>query len=258
MNATRWRRGLAVLLGLASLSMVPWSGQTLAQANIPAPATALKIGTADSYPTQQVQYILKGISYSIVVDGDYGSQTKRVVQLWQKANGLPTTGVVDAKTWASLMAVAPDAPPAARAKRARSSRATTAPVVSVDAPAAADAPATPVQPRTDSQYAPEGLSGCDEMNWYRVNAGLPEVFDHLGFRESRCDNSVGNACCHGWWANFLTSHLSSQSAYRDRIINECGVTRASDIRGLSPQQKWAQACVTFVVYSISGLSPWAL
>lgn len=60
------------------------------------------------------------------------------------------------------------------------------------------------------------------------------------------------------WQNYLSSHLSRQSAYRDRIINECGVTKVADIRGDSDAQKTASACVTFVVYSISGLSPWAL
>ena len=41
-------------------------------------------------------------------------------------------------------------------------------------------------------------------------------------------------------------------------INECGVTSVSDILGTSDSQKRASACVTFVVWSISGMSPWNL
>jgi len=35
----------------------------------------------------------------IRADGDYGPQTKATVKAWQKANGLPPTGVVDSDTW---------------------------------------------------------------------------------------------------------------------------------------------------------------
>lgn len=99
---------------------------------------------------------------------------------------------------------------------------------------------------------------CAEMSWYRQQAGLPERFDGIGYRESRCRNedTVRTFCCYGYWQNYISSHLSRQSAYRDRIINECGVTGADDINSDTPDDKQRSACVTYVVWSISGLSPW--
>lgn len=111
-----------------------------------------------------------------------------------------------------------------------------------------------------SPPAPQfGGDRCAEMSFYREQAGLPARFDTIGYRESRCRNedSVRTFCCYGWWQNFISSHLSTQSAYRDRIINECGVTSYRDINSDTPDDKYRQACVTYVVWSISGLSPWS-
>ena len=121
-------------------------------------------------------------------------------------------------------------------------------------------PAVRLNPPTPVElgFNPEHLTGCEEMDWYRKYAGLPTVFDSLGYRESRCNNDVRTYCCYGYWQNYLESHLSVKSAYREWIINECGVREISDIFGNSDNQKYKQACVTFVVYSISGLAPWKI
>ena len=62
----------------------------------------------------------------------------------------------------------------------------------------------------DLPYAPDGLSNCDEMNWYRVQWGLPDRFAALGWRESNCRNedSVRTFCCHGYWQLYVSLHLS--------------------------------------------------
>lgn len=161
------------------------------------------------------------------------TRADRAIRSWQKSNHLVIDGIVGTQTLASLRLTATATAPAVR---------TTPPPV----PAAVDS------------AAPEFDSLCDEMRWYRQQAGLPDVFDAIGYRESRCHNEVGNSCCHGWWANYLSSHLSQHSQYRQRVIDECGVTTVADIRGVSPEQKRASACVTFVVWSISGMSPWSL
>lgn len=127
---------------------------------------------------------------------------------------------------------------------------------------------------------PMGLNGlpfafwvmdeCQEMMFYMNQAGLPQRFgdsgrhqlwvhsDGIGWRESKCDNTAVSLtkCCVGYWQNYISSHLSSQSQYRHRIVYECQVTSRSDILGESPLQKQKQACVTKVVYDISGLIPW--
>jgi hypothetical protein len=115
--------------------------------------------------------------------------------------------------------------------------------------------------------APPGLDNCEEMLFYMRQAGLPERFgdygrhqqwvasDGIGWGESKCNNSAANSCCLGYWQNYLASHLRSPG-YRDRIINECQVTSKYDIWGEDPLQKQKQACVTKVVYDVSGISPW--
>lgn len=189
--------------------------------------------------------ILSSHGYALEVDGDYGPQTQRAVRHWQRVNQLVVDGIPGPVTMQSLRN-------------------------SIDAPATAQNGAKRLNP-PPSQFAPDGLDACAEMVWYMDQAGLPERFgdsgrhsnwvrsDGFGWRESKCNNNAlsRTGCCGGYWQNYLSSHLSTQSKYRNRIINECGVNSMSDIRGDSPQQKRAQACVTKVVYDISGLSPWA-
>lgn len=196
----------------------------------PSAAAASTESTATG-STRAVQTALRSYGYSIVVDGLYGPQTTRAVRHWQRANGLTIDGIAGPITQASLGIGGP------------------APAVRVDPP---DPPAP--------EPVGAGLTGCEEMTAYRIAAGLPDQFDAIGYRESRCRNDVTSStgCCHGWWQNYISSHLSRQSAYRDRIINECGVNSVADIKGLTDAQKRGQACVTFVVWSISGMSPWAL
>lgn len=132
------------------------------------------------------------------------------------------------------------------------------PVTHIESPANAELdPAVRLNP-PKPQLNPDGLTGCDEMNWYRKYVGLPERFDSLGYRESRCRNDVRTFCCYGYWQNYISSHLSPNSRYRNRIINECDVHGVSDIYGNLPEQKLGQACVTKVVYDISGYVPWRL
>lgn len=178
----------------------------------------------------EIQTILKGYGYSVTVDGVYGVQTERAVKSWQKSNGLTVDGVVGPATLSTLRG-------AVRKGNAQT-----------------------VTGLNGLAFAPEGLDDCAEMSFYRKQAGLPERFDALGWRESNCRNEDGvrTFCCYGYWQNYISSHLSRNSQYRTRIINECQVTKADDINSDDPVEKQRQACVTKVVYDISGLRPWAL
>lgn len=180
----------------------------------------------------EVQFVLRSVGYVLSVDNVYGPQTMKAVRHWQRANGLYADGIVGARTWAAMTATA------------------TATAVRIDPPVAQGLNGLP--------FAPDGLDLCQEMTWYRIQAGLPDRFDGIGYRESRCRNDVRTWCCFGHFQNFLSSHLSSQSQYRPGIINVCKVTQVSDFYGTHPLQKQKQACVTRIVYDISGFSPWAL
>jgi peptidoglycan hydrolase-like protein with peptidoglycan-binding domain len=198
----------------------------------------------------EAQMILSSHGYSIRVDGDYGPQTQRAVRHWQAANRLYVDGIPGPVTMQSLRD-------------------------SITGPANATQVAKRLNPPhpvglNGLEFAPEGLDQCAEMVFYMRQAGLPERFgdsgrhsnwvksDGIGWRESKCQNTAvsGTGCCVGYWQNYISSHLSKASQYRDRIINECGVTGRDDILGDSPIQKQRQACVTKVVFDISGLRPW--
>jgi hypothetical protein len=176
----------------------------------------------------EVQTLLKGYGYTVTVDGVYGPQTEKAVRSWQKSNGLRVDGIAGPVTMNSLRG-------AVRVGNA-----------------------TQVTGLNGLPFAPGGLSKCDEMKFYRQQAGLPDVFDSLGWRESNCRNedSIRTFCCYGYWQNYISSHLSRYSAYRTRILDECKTDSADDINSDEPLDKQRQACVTKVVYDISGLSPW--
>jgi len=214
-------RRLAVLLALL-LTLLP--GHAFAD---------VERGDRGSEVTE-VQTILKGYGYTVTVDGNFGPQTEKAVRSWQKSNGLTVDGIVGPVTLASLRG-------AVRVGNAQQ--------------------VGPVGGLNGLPFAPDGLSNCDEMMFYADQAGLPhDKFLALGWRESNCRNedSVRTFCCYGYWQNYISSHLSRQSAYRMPIIEGCKVTGADDINSDVPIEKQKQACVTAVLYRISGLSPWAL
>lgn len=216
----------------------------------------------------EAQYILVSFGYVLKADGIYGVKTFKAVVKWQKANGLDPDGVVGPKTWDSLISAfqatygsPPSNSPSAPASSVPSSPEQTP--VPVGEPSGYGLSGLP--------FAPDGLGGCEEMNFYRVQWNLPDQFGDqprtgprsqrgFGWRESNCRNDVvsGNGCCVGYWQNYVSSHLSRQSAYRERLIDECQISGRGDVLGNSPLQKQKQACMTAVVYSISGLSPWRL
>jgi len=56
------------------------------------------------------QYLLRSHGYTISVDGICGKQTRKIVLLWQKQNGLKADGVIGPVTLRSLMKTTPTRP----------------------------------------------------------------------------------------------------------------------------------------------------
>ena len=106
-------------------------------------------------------------------------------------------------------------------------------------------------------FAPEGLTGCDEMQFYRIQWGLPVEFDRIGYRESRCINAdhVKTFCCHGWWQMYTSLHLRDHRLAP--MMAACGVTHHSDLNSDTPIEKQKQACAASALWSAVGLDPWA-
>lgn len=220
------KTALATLLAVAVV-MIPLTGQTAGES----------VQRGDSGPAvAEVQTILASFSYSVVVDGEYGPKTERAVRSWQRSNGLKVDGITGPITLASLRS-------AVRVGNARQVTPTVPPPnVGLDG----------------RPFAPDGLSDCADAEFYRQQWELPEAFVGIVWRESRCrnDESVHTFCCWSRYQHYISSHLSRLSAYRQRIIDECQVTRREDIDSNTPIDKQRAACVTAVVYQISGLSPW--
>ena len=116
----------------------------------------------------------------------------------------------------------------------------------------------PAVPTTDQVPAvPSFASDCDEMHWYRVDAGLPARFDQIGWRESNCRNEDGvhTSCCYGWWQLNVSLHLrDARLAPRYRA---CGVDSLTDVNSDTPEDKRRQACAAKALYDVVGLSAWA-
>jgi hypothetical protein len=95
--------------------------------------------------------------------------------------------------------------------------------------------------------APTGLSACDEARFYRVEFGLPPIFDALAWRESNCRNDVHTWCCYGIW-----------QVHKLWIpkLGKCGIDSVDDYYGNDPIDKQRAACAAKVVYDAQGATAW--
>lgn len=118
-------------------------------------------------------------------------------------------------------------------------------------------------------FAPEGLSDCDEMNFYRLQWGLPDQFSDqprsgsrskwgYGWRESNCRNEEGvrTYCCYGYWQLYFNQHMEDHRM--GPRYAACEIDEISDYNGDEPLDKQKQACAAAALYEVDGLSPWKL
>jgi peptidoglycan hydrolase-like protein with peptidoglycan-binding domain len=104
--------GAALITGL---TVVPAMAASGAPANLVAAAATtqtlqpwpvLSQGSNSVWPpvtVRSLQYLLNAHGARLTVDGQFGPLTKAAVIKYQKAHGLPATGVVNAGTWRSLI-----------------------------------------------------------------------------------------------------------------------------------------------------------
>ena len=127
---------------------------------------------------------------------------------------------------------------------------------------------TPVPDQRDDLHAPTGLFGlplaplgldaCAEMNFYRVQMGLPEGWSDqprtgpkrwwgLGWRESNCRNDVKTFCCYGYW-QIAWANRNAHGYKTAGVFTNCGVRYLSDWFGSAPEQKQKSACIAANMY----------
>lgn len=188
------------------------------------PTAEADVAIGDTGPeVRQVQEHLRWFGYSVAVDSSFGPQTARAVRHFQRANGLEVDAIVG--------------PVTSKALGIRGEQITLTP-----------APAPP-------STAP-ALTGCDLARHYRVQAGLPDRFDALIWRESGCTNTPisPTGCCVG----ALQLH---EIIFRDHRMIEplkaCGATWLN-VRGDTPGAWQRQMCAAKALYDIKGYQPWAL
>jgi len=95
--------------------------------------------------------------------------------------------------------------------------------------------------------APEGLTDCEQAHFYRVQAGLPDIFDHLAFRESGCKNTAHTWCCFGIWQ--IHKLWIPQLAL-------CDIYSIDDYFGDNPIDKQRNACAATIVLAKQGMHAW--
>lgn len=179
------------------------------------------VSRGDTGPeVRTVQEHLRWYGYvGVKADSRFGPVTERAVKHWQRSNGLTPDGVVDDITAASL---------GIRGEQI-----------------------TITQPP-----APPALTGCDLARHHRVEAGLPDRFDALIYRESRCSNTAisRTGCCVG--ALQLHHIIFRDHRMIDRLAT-CGATWAN-VRG-DDQASWQrQMCAARALYDVMGEGPWRL
>lgn len=193
------------------------------------PATITHAGQSNVSTCVQTEYLLKSFGYAVGEVGVCNTRTTKAIMNFQRVSHLRVDGIAGPITWAAM----------------------------VNAAATATEQAVRLTPPTPQVMGPGNLTGCARMTWYRVNAGLPERFDAIGWRESNCRNDVTSStgCCHGFWQ--ISFGNRTAPGYRAGFI-ACGVFQVSDYKGNSDSQMRANACLAKVLYDVSGMSPWSL
>lgn len=104
-------RGLCTYFGLAFVD--PYAKKEEPVADKPAASgvtvtlPVLKKGSKGAQ-VKALQALLKGLGYSLGIwgaDGDFGAQTVKVVQQYQKKQGLEADGIVGKATWSALLGI---------------------------------------------------------------------------------------------------------------------------------------------------------
>ena len=70
----------------------------------------LRMGSRNSAAVRRVQQRLLDLGYPVLVDGDFGTTTRRYVLAFQAEHGLKTDGAVGPKTWSALEKASPVIP----------------------------------------------------------------------------------------------------------------------------------------------------
>lgn len=105
-------------------------------------------------------------------------------------------------------------------------------------------------------YAPEGLSNCEEMTFYRQQWGLPSAFDGIGWRESNCrqEDGVRTFCCHGYLQLYVSLHLKDHRLAP--LYALCGVYSHQDVNSDDPLEKQKHMCAAKMLHETVGSDAW--
>lgn len=103
-----WYRLVYLYVGILDLSELISEGQTFYASQLPIPNDGQLTLGSQGDEVKIIQYLLRMVAefYSevpaVAVDGRYGPNTQTSVKAFQRREGLPQTGAVDAATWDAL------------------------------------------------------------------------------------------------------------------------------------------------------------
>lgn len=104
-----WQKLYSVYRGIEMNAPLPPQAP-LENLRPPYPGTPLQIGSSGADVTTMQSYlnVINAVYPQIpglIVDGNYGADTANAVQLFQQANGLTPTGIIDEETWEKIIDV---------------------------------------------------------------------------------------------------------------------------------------------------------
>lgn len=97
---------------------------------------------------------------------------------------------------------------------------------------------TPPPPPTTIPADPATWARCPQWEQTAETFGLPERFDYLSWRESRCDPMARNSCCTGlvqihrtWVPQLAHCGVYHRDDLHDPVKNYCAARYILDVQG---------------------------
>lgn len=203
-----------VIMLILALFAVLMALESAPRATAAPAATQVTIG-ADGDTVTAVQQRLASFGYTVAVDGWFGPQTATAVRHFQKVNGLAPDAVVGPLTSAAL---------------------------GITAGATAVSPAVR---GAQTQLVPAGTwTQCPQWEQTAKFFGLPDRFDGIMYRESRCQPDARNASGATGLVQIMPMWV--------KHLGHCGVTSTSDLT-----DPGKNLCGAAHILHVQGINAWS-
>lgn len=207
---TRWKRVVLVAL----VGVLTYAAQAVLDTSTVRAEGNVRYGDRGAHVVEIQEALTEG-GWPVVIDGVFGFQTHGTVAMYQRANGLIIDGIVGPQTRGHLGI----------------GRATAA------SPAVRVSPPTPTPPATQNST----WTRCPQWEAAAKYFGLPQRFDGIMYRESRCiptaqnrSGATGLVQIMPMWVPKLSAcGIYSVADLKDGNKNLCGAKIILDTQGIN-------------------------